>query len=80
MGFLTRSDTNRAVQPQKNAIVRIEISERYCTIYESENKGADWQCGESSQLICTFVFGYSKSRFSHDLAQSVIGVSVLHNC
>ena len=27
----------------------------------SENKGAD-------QLICTFVFAYAKSRFSHDLA------------
>ena len=31
------------------------------------------------QLICTFVFAYAKSRFSHDLAQlnTIVDVSIL---
>ena len=33
----------------------------------SENKGTDQLCGYA-QLICTFVFVYSESRFSHDAA------------
>ena len=33
----------------------------------SENKGAD-SCAVTAQLICVFVFTYSKSRFSHNEA------------
>ena len=70
--FLTRSDTNWAVQSQKMARglkFRIKVGEGlYCPC--SENKGAD-QLRPSglprrtAKLICVFVFAYAKSRFSH---------------
>ena len=66
-GIPTRSDTNRAVQPQKMAIglkFRIKVVEG---LYYpcSENKGAD-------QLLIYFVFAYAESRFSHDAAHMYI--------
>ena len=55
--------TNLAVQPQRWLEVNLDLGSRrglYCLC--SENKGAD-------QLICTFVFAYVKSSFSHVTAQ-----------
>ena len=63
-GFPTRSDTNRAVQPQKMARslkFRIKVVEGLYYPY-SENKGAN-------QLRSYFVFAYAKIRFSHNEAQ-----------
>ena len=40
---------------------RLELS-RDCTIYEAKTKAL-------MQLICTYVFAYTISRFSHDVAQ-----------
>ena len=66
-GFPTRSDTNRALLPQKMArdlkfrILVVEEMYYLC----SENKGA---CYRTAQLVCAFVFAFAKSRFSHDAA------------
>ena len=62
LGFPTRSDTNRAVQPQKMARdLKFQIQEVEGLYYLcSENKGAE-------QLRGLF-FAYAKSRFSHDAA------------
>ena len=43
---------------------------RDCTIYEAKTK-ALISCIVTMQLICTFVFPYAKSRFSHDATLSV---------
>ena len=62
--FPTRSDTNRAVQPQKITrglkflIQEVEVC--------SKKKGTD-QLRGTTQLICAFVFAYA-NRFSHDTA------------
>ena len=62
--FPTRSDTNRAVQSQKMARgLKFTMSEVEGLYYLcSKNKGTD-------QIICVFVFAYSKISFSHDAAQ-----------
>ena len=71
--FLTRSDTNRAVLPQKIARglkFRIKVVEGLFYTC-SENKGADQLCGAvtvTAKLICVFVFAFAKIRFSHDEA------------
>ena len=63
-GFPIRSDTNRAVQPQKIAgelkfrILKVE------GLYYSYSENI-----VTAQLICVFVFAYAKSRFSHNEAQ-----------
>ena len=50
---------------------RLEISDsgklRDCTIYLAKTK-ALISCVVTAQLICSFVFAYAKSRFSHDAA------------
>ena len=52
-GFPTRSDTNRAVQPQKMARgLKFRIKE----------------VEDVAKPIFTFVFAYAKFRFSHDTA------------
>ena len=68
-GFLTKTDTNPAVQPQKMARglkfgIKIEEgSHNPC----SENKGADQLCGyrEADLRLC---FRICKKRFFHDAA------------
>ena len=64
-GFSIRSDTNRAVQPQK--VVRdLKFRKKVEGVYYlcTENKGA-------AQLICAFVFAYAKSRISNDAAHFI---------
>ena len=51
-GIPPRSDTNRAVQPQK----------RDCTIYVAKIK-ALISCTVTAQLICVFVFAFAKAGF-----------------
>ena len=69
LGFLTRSDTNQAVQPQKRArgLKFLDLGSRgiVLSMYGkySENKGDDQLCGYRA-----FVFVYAKNRFSHDAA------------
>ena len=61
-GVPTRSDTNRAVQPQKMARglkFGIKVVEGLYYPY-SENKGAD--------QLCSLCLAYAKSRFSHNEA------------
>ena len=51
-----------------------------------ENKGADQLCGSliscavTTQLICSFVFAYSKTKFSHDMAHLLTFLSFLFFC
>ena len=70
MVFPTRSDRNRAVQPQKMARgLKFQIrKKRDCTIHVAKTK-ALISSVFIAQLICSFVFAYAKSRFSHDSAQ-----------
>ena len=77
-GFLTRSDTNQAVQPQKIArdlkFQTWEVEGLYYLC--SENKGADqlrFKC--AALLICAFVFAYVKIRFSQHAAQLKLNLS-----
>ena len=66
LGFPTRSVTNWAVQPQKMAGgLKSRIKKEEGLYYLcSENKGAE--------LICFFVFANAKSRFSHDVAHTIM--------
>ena len=77
--FPTRSDTNRAAQPQKIAKAlkfRVkEVEELYNPC--CGNKGAD-QLRGYAKLICVFVFAYAKSRFSYDAAHIIYLVSKCH--
>ena len=66
-GFLTRTDTNLAVQTQKMVrglkfLIQEEEGFNYLC---SKHKGADKMHG---YLICAFVFAYAKGIFSHDAA------------
>ena len=72
-GFVTRSDRNQAVQPWKMVRgLKFPIKEVEGLYYPcSENKGADQLHGYTVQLIWVFVFAYTKSRFSHDMAHIV---------
>ena len=58
----TRSDTNRAVQPQK-----MDRGLKFGILEEVLNSFA-----VTAKLICAFVFAYSKSMFSHDMAHILI--------
>ena len=71
-GFPTRSDTNRAVQPQEMARgLKFRILEVKGLYYScSENKGAS-QFPVTAKLICVFDFAFAKNRFSHNEAQFV---------
>ena len=69
LGFRTRFDTNRAVQPKK----MFEISDlRLCYLF-SENKGADQLhgCCPADLRLC---FRLCKSRFSHDAAPKIFRI------
>ena len=60
-----KTDTNWLVHLQKMA--------RGMKFRILEVEGLYYLCGEdkgTGQLICTFVFAYAKSRFSHDAAHS----------
>ena len=66
LGFLTRSDSDRTVYPQKMPTV-LEFWMDF-TMYVAKSKTVI-SCVVTAQLICVFVFTYVKSRFSHDTAQ-----------
>ena len=72
-GFPTRSIINWAVQQQK--IVRGLKFRILEVVYVANNKGADQLHGYRITvfflLICTFVFAYTKSRFSYDKAHII---------
>ena len=89
MGFPARSDKNQGVHPQKMArglkfwIQEVEGLYYLC----SENKGIDEKKtlmktkalvsrAVIAQLICVFVFAYSKIRFSYDAAQLCLIASI----
>ena len=78
-GYLTRSDTNRAVQSLNMArglkfpIQKVEGLYYPC----SENNGPD-QLRGSEKLFCAFVFAYTNIRFSHDTALIISGVTNPH--
>ena len=55
-----------AVQPQKMARGFGFRKKRACTIYTAKTKVLV-SCVATVQLICIFVFAYTKGRFSHDL-------------
>ena len=67
--FPIRSDIKGAVQSQKMYRgLKYRIKEVEGLHYlRSKNKGTDQLCNYT-QLICVFVFTYTKSRFSHDAA------------
>ena len=54
MRFFNRSDTNRAVQPQKTArSLKFQIQEGEGLYYPfSENKGTDQHCGYRKADLC----------------------------
>ena len=61
-GFLTRSNTNRAVQPQKMARgLKFRILEVVGSYYLSIEKKALISCAITVQPICAFFFAYAKS-------------------
>ena len=68
MWFPNRSDTNQAVQSQKQAIsLKFRIKKKKEVNFPcSENKGAGQIRG---LLICVFVFAYVDCLFSHEAAQ-----------
>ena len=71
MWFPTRSDTNRPVQPQKQA--RTEAlnygfkKKRKCTIRVAKTK-ALISFAVTAELICAFVFAYADCWFSNGAA------------
>ena len=73
-GFLTWSNTNQAVQPQKMASgVKFGFrKKRDCTIYVGKTKALISFVVTAklitAKLIYVFVFAYPKSWFSHDAA------------
>ena len=69
--FLTRSDTNQAVQPQKMArSLQFRIYKEEGLYYICcENKSADQLCGHRAADLRLCFRIYAKSRFSHDTAQ-----------
>ena len=72
-GFLTRFNTNQAVQPQKMVrSLNFRISDLgECTICVVKTK-ALISCVVTTQLICAFVFVYAKSRFSDVTAHMIL--------
>ena len=69
MWFLTRSDTNQAVQPLEMArgLNFGFRKERDCTIKVAKTK-ALISFAVTAKLICVFVFAYADCLFSHDAA------------
>ena len=67
LAFLTRSDTNWAVQPQMARGLIFQIYEEEGVYYVAKIK-ALISCVVTGQLICIFVFAYAKTRFPHDAA------------
>ena len=68
-GFLTRSDTNRAVHPQKTArSLKFWILKVEGFYYLCNEKKALISCTVTARLICTLVFAYAKKQVSHDAA------------
>ena len=75
MGFSTRSDTNRAVQPQKMARslkfwIYTKEEEGLYYLY-SENKDADKLCSYHAADL-RLCFHIAKSWFSHDTVQGKV--------
>ena len=69
------SSTNRAVKPQNMARgLRFRIKEEEGLYYVAKTKVVI-SCVVTAQLICTFVFDYAKSRFSHDSAHFMRSIS-----
>ena len=70
LGVSTRSDTIQGLCSQRR---RLEASnfglkqKRHCTIHEVKTK-ALISCAVTAQLICVFVFPYTKSLFSYDVS------------
>ena len=78
LGFPTRSDTNRAVEPQTNArCLKSDLRSRG-TVLCSKNKGAD-QLAATAQLFCTFVFIYAKSMLAAPVAVRSLYFSALNH-
>ena len=57
-GFPTRSDTNRPVQPQKQARTLFQIKEEELYYLCSENKGADQLCSYCENPIFSWRSSY----------------------
>ena len=72
-GFLTRSDTNRAVQPPQKIArgLKCKILEEVglYNYLHSENKGADQLHAYCAADLPLCFSTYAKSRFSHDAAE-----------
>ena len=69
-GSPTRSDTNRAVPPQKMArSLKFRVWDSI--IYLAKTK-ALISCAVTAQLICDFVFAYAKISFSHVAAYFIV--------
>ena len=68
MWFLNRSDTNQAVQSQKQARSLKFRKKRKCTIRVAKTK-ALISFAVTAKLICVFVFAYVDCWFSHEVAQ-----------
>ena len=72
--FLTRTDTNRHVQPLKMArglAIRIPGSRSTRVeelFYYEANTRALISSAVTVQLVCSFIFAYAKSMFSFDKA------------
>ena len=70
VGCLTRSNTNRSVQSQKQATslkFLIKVEERF--YYQSSESKGVISCAVTAQLICVFVCAYSDCWFSGAAAQ-----------
>ena len=65
---LTRSDTNWAIQSQKQARNFGFKKKRKCTIHIAKTK-ALISFAVTAKLICVFVFAYADCWFSHAAAQ-----------
>ena len=69
LGFPTRSDTNRDVQPHNMARgLKFQILDTICV---AKTK-ALISCGVNAQLICLIVFANANSFFSHNTAHKVL--------
>ena len=72
-GVPTRSDTNRAVQPQKMARdLKFRIKKVEGSYYLLAKTNALISFAVTAKLICVFVFAYAKRWFSHDTAHIIV--------
>ena len=78
MWFSNRSDTNWAVQPQKQArSLKFWIfKKKDCTSRVAKTK-ALISFAVTAKLICAFVFAYANCWFSHEAAQLKNQISML---